>query len=235
MLNDVRPGSDHGHSEAARDDAVVQLYLVGGWGSRTVSRQESFGAMALRMASFQDVIAVDGGVRHCIAMGITPSLIIGDFDSALSSDVAICDKSATRCFPSNKDMSDTELGLNAAFESGADQVVIFSALGGRTDHSLANLMLLCRYPGKVKIETECETIYAISDYKKEVSYPGQTISLIPIAGKVENVSSRGLKWELAGAVLNENFISLSNVVEGEEFEIWVGQGTLLCVIQNVSS
>ena len=47
-----------------------------------------------------------------------------------------------RRFKAEKDETDLELALLAAVDMGADEIKVIAALGGRLDHTLANLSLL---------------------------------------------------------------------------------------------
>jgi thiamine pyrophosphokinase len=42
----------------------------------------------------------------------------------------------------------------------------------------------------------------------------------------------GLKWNLDHQTLDQSFYSLSNVAVGDSFEVKVGSGALICVLQN---
>lgn len=186
-----------------------------------------------KLLAFDKVIAVDGGLRNLRELSIKPFLIIGDFDSATKEDLAFFHDVPLEKHSSDKDDSDTALAVKKSFEMGAQQVTLFGALGGRIDHTLANLCLLSHFHPKLSIETETETVYAIHDLIKQTSYPGQVISLFPLGEKAEKVTTKGLKWELKDKTLDNSFFSLSNVAIDHSFEITVGKGTLICVVQHV--
>jgi thiamine pyrophosphokinase len=187
---------------------------------------------ANKLSGFSGVIAVDGGLKFCRLMGIKPNLIVGDFDSATPEDLNYFLEIPKEKHPAHKDLSDTEIGVIAALERGAEEVAVFGAWGDRIDHTLAAISLLDKYKGKVRIETERETLYAIYDYKKDSSFPGQTISLFSLNG-ARGVTTRGLKWELQDQDLGNDFLSLSNVALGSSFEVRVKAGAVLCIKQHV--
>ncbi|HRE03313.1 MAG TPA: hypothetical protein PLV68_18590, partial [Ilumatobacteraceae bacterium] len=72
----------------------------------------------------------DSGLDHALAIGIAPSLLVGDLDSvsnagrawAETHEVEICQH------PPLKDSTDTELALAAAVESGVTDVVLLGIL-----------------------------------------------------------------------------------------------------------
>ena len=91
--------------------------------------------------AFDAVIAVDGGFASLEAAGCVPDLALGDFDSLgfVPEDVPV------KLFPAEKDASDMELALEEALTRGAGTVEVYGALGGRLDHTLANLLLLASF------------------------------------------------------------------------------------------
>lgn len=98
-------------------------------------------AARARAGAFDKVIAVDGGFASLTAAGVAPDMALGDFDSlGFVPEGVPCAQ-----FPPEKDASDMELALEHARREGADAVVVYGALGGRLDHTLANLQLLASF------------------------------------------------------------------------------------------
>jgi thiamine pyrophosphokinase len=91
-------------------------------------------------------ICCDGGVRHFQYLGIKPDVIIGDMDSIDPALQASYSKQGVKIikYPVNKDFTDTELALNYALNLKPEAIFIWGALGGRIDHALANVFLLCK-------------------------------------------------------------------------------------------
>lgn len=87
---------------------------------------------------FDMVIAADGGFTSLEANGIVPDVALGDFDSLGFVPKA---RQVVR-YPSVKDDSDTVLALDHAFRQGYRNVVVYGALGGRPDHTLATQQAL---------------------------------------------------------------------------------------------
>lgn len=178
---------------------------------------------------YEYCVAVDGGLIHCHSMGITPNLIIGDFDSIPLDLLKQYEKVPVERFSPEKDESDLELALKAINSPEVKEIGIFGALEKRTDHSLGNLYLGCRFADKVIMETESETIYFISDSKEIVCHPGQILSLMPI-GIAKGVTTQGLKWQLQNATLDKNFVSLSNISLEKVIKISVKEGDIICCL-----
>lgn len=181
----------------------------------------------------QQIIAVDGGLRHCDAMQITPDLIVGDCDSISADLLKKYAHIPIQRHPCDKDFTDTELAILQADPKKSDRITLFAALGDRTDHSLGNLHLIRRYPHKVFIETESELIFAIKGTTTIECQPGQTISFLPLGGPVTGISSQGLKWELKNASFDQSFMSISNICLSNTVTLSIAVGDLICIIQKI--
>jgi thiamine pyrophosphokinase len=92
------------------------------------------------------VIAADYGAHHAHAWGWPVHLLVGDLDSLPADEAAALQAEGTPVIiaPQAKDETDLELALAEALDLGAVEIVICAALGGRTDHLLANVLLLAR-------------------------------------------------------------------------------------------
>ena len=84
------------------------------------------------------VIAADKGLVHLEAQGIRPDLIVGDFDSL--GRVPAGDNILRH--PVEKDDTDTMLAVKTALDRGMGTIVFYGCLGGRLDHTYANLQTL---------------------------------------------------------------------------------------------
>ena len=90
-------------------------------------------------------VAADGGMRHAAALGVTPELWVGDFDSAPPELQAEWPDVPRSPYPKGKNETDGEIAVGEALKRGADELVLAGALGGpRTDHALFHLLHACR-------------------------------------------------------------------------------------------
>ena len=176
------------------------------------------------------VVAADGGLLNCEAMGITPDLIVGDMDSTPPETLKKYNHIPIEAFPVDKDKTDLEIAIDLVFSPKVEKISLFAALEKRTDHALYNLHLLFRYPGKLFIESEYETIFLINQSMKISCHPGQKISLLPLSSPAIDVTTRGLKWELQKATLNHHFMSISNICLNDTFNVEIKEGSLLCCV-----
>ena len=90
------------------------------------------------------IIAADSGLRHAAVLGVSPDIILGDFDSVEASLLAHYPDTPTKRHPPEKDLLDLELALDYAQEQGATQHLIVGGLGDRFDQSLAALLIAAR-------------------------------------------------------------------------------------------
>lgn len=188
--------------------------------------------MAELIKTYDRCVAVDGGLIHCHNMKISPDLIMGDRDSTPAELTALYSNIPTLYFPTDKDHTDLELAIQAANWPGVQKIGLFGVLGKRADHSIVNLHLLRRFPKKMVIETENETILSVCGHHHQNSFPGQMVSLIPIGEGPSGITTKGLKWELNNAKMDGNFFSISNVCLDDHFEIAIANGDLLlCLLR----
>ena len=95
------------------------------------------------------VIAADSGMRHAAALGVTPELWTGDFDSVEEGLRAHHAGVPMEIFPPEKDQTDGELAVDAALARGARELVLVGAFGGeRADHAYLHLAAALRLAGE---------------------------------------------------------------------------------------
>lgn len=188
--------------------------------------------LAPRIRQHKQIVAVDGGLVYCDQMQIRPDLIVGDLDSVSDDLMKRYANVPVHTLHRDKDDTDLEAALRLTVRPGAQRITLFGVLEKRTDHALGNLHLLRRYPQRVFIETETETLFDIVGSAKIPCKAGQTISFIPLGGPVKGVSSRGLKWELRNAIFSKDFLSISNICLGNTVEITIEEGDLICILQS---
>ena len=76
-----------------------------------------------------------------MAVGVTPELWVGDFDSASPELTERFSSTPRLSFPAEKNFTDGELAIEQAIERGAKRLIMVGAFGGeRTDHALSHLL-----------------------------------------------------------------------------------------------
>lgn len=178
---------------------------------------------------FDCVVAVDAGFAALELAGIVPDMAVGDFDSLGYVPRA---KRVSR-YPEHKDMSDMEIGFTKAFNFKHDTVYMYGGIGGRLDHTLANLQLIASYSERGMYVTAIADSYAI----RAVTGPDAftlpddldlgTVSVFAANDRCEGVIERGLEYSLNDEPLtNRTSLGLSNELTGAEATIAVESGTL---------
>jgi len=180
------------------------------------------------------IICTDGGYDIALEHGIHPDLLLGDFDSVKSS---LPEDIETVRFNPEKDFTDLDLALKYSYESGIDTVEIWGGIGGRLDHTIANIQLLSSYCNKFKKlsmldgRNKCFCITANSLEKVTVPYENDCyISLFALSDEV-NVSASGVKYPLNNHSLKRIFpLGVSNEFTSDNAQISIENGTLLIVL-----
>jgi thiamine pyrophosphokinase len=182
------------------------------------------------------IIAADGGTHHALAAGAIPDIIIGDLDSLSPEARTRAEAAGAQIirFSPRKDETDLELALLHAAHSGATEITILSALGGRLDQTLANVLLLALPELRgldVRIVEGAQEAFLIQGETTITGQPGDTVSLIPLGGDAEGVTTDGLEWPLDEDVLRFGPArGVSNVLTAPQAHVRVRRGTLLCVV-----
>lgn len=177
-------------------------------------------------------VAADGGARNArLWLERAPQVLIGDMDSLDDETREWLDAAPVEMIqhPRAKDETDLELALQLAQTRGADEITILGAFGGRTDHFLANLMLLTRTPHLKIVDAQTEMWMGAGD---DVIHGmrGDVVSLIPLDDAVEGIATQDLEYPLRGETLERGSTrGISNVMLGERARVAWARGALLIV------
>ena len=181
------------------------------------------------------LVAVDGGLRHVLTLGLTPRLLIGDLDSVTSEQIAAITACGVevRRFAARKDETDLQLAVQAVYEAGYRQVLLVAALGGRFDHALGNLYLLtdpALADCEVRLDDGVAEVFLIRETGEVKGQAGDLVSLLPVEESASGVTTAGLEYPLRAEVLwRHQPRGVSNVMLGEKASINVTDGTLFCI------
>ncbi len=183
------------------------------------------------------LIAADGGMHHCQAIGITPSVVIGDFDSLDPDGLNKLQSSGVEIirYPARKDQTDLELALELAVDRGADEILVFGALGARWDMSIANILLLTlpEFSGvKLKFIEENQEITLLRGGEEFIlnGKKGDILSLTALDQEVKGVTLSGLEYPLKDSTLQLGSTrGISNVMVENTATVYLKKGLLLCV------
>ena len=177
-------------------------------------------------------IAADSGYLTAKALGDRIDIAVGDFDS-MSADM-IPDGVEQLRVPAEKDVTDTQLAVEAALNRGADQLVIIGGMSGRLDHTLSNLFIL--------EDLADADVYAImTDGQSRVRFVRSGSALIGRSGfrylsiiaadpKVKGVTAEGCRYPLKNATLSRRCqYAVSNEITGNCALISVKKGGIFII------
>ncbi len=175
------------------------------------------------------IIAADSGYSTVKKLGFTPNLTLGDFDSLKKKPV--CGEIMT--VAAEKDDTDTMLAVKTALERGFNDITIVGAIGGRLDHTFANIQTLAyilQHGGFGRLIGENDTAELLNT--GEYSYErkdGMYISLFSY-GEAAVLTSRGTKYDLTEHTLDNAFpLGVSNEITDDKCRISVHKGQLLVI------
>ena len=179
-------------------------------------------------------IAADAGLNNAKTLGVRVSVVVGDYDSLghrpdVDRDVEVI------TVPEEKDMTDTRLAVQIALERGADTIHIIGGLGGRLDHTLANLSILeelCGHGVHATIangQNRVRYLQSTSALLARTKY--RYVSLIAVDPIVKGVSVEGCKYPLEKAKLyrTRQYITVSNEIVGNCCLISVRKGAIYII------
>lgn len=166
--------------------------------------------LALLKRRYQEadlVIAADGGAQYLHTAGLSPDVLVGDFDSiseATLEEFRLNKNVDVTAWPREKDYTDLELALTVAVQKGATEVNILGGVGSRLDHTLANVFLLNMLLQKgipASVEDSCNRI-SLTDksitIKKQENWK---VSLLSVSAEVTHVTTSGLQYPLKDQTL----------------------------------
>ena len=159
------------------------------------------------------VVCADRGYTHALTLGLTPTLLVGDFDSLAEHqiDEARASGVLVELHPTEKDATDLELALDRAVDGAVAgtlvTVVATPDLTERIDHLLAQLGLLAspKY-AHVTMNAWFGEAFVTIVHPHSVTHvrgtDGELVTIIPIGGEVTGVTTIGLRYPLANESLS---------------------------------
>lgn len=182
-------------------------------------------------------IAADGGLDYLLEVGMKPDIVLGDMDS-LEDEERIdtrCTDFRIKRLPVEKDDTDMLAAIKEGLAAGYRQFELYGALGGRLDHTFANvqcLLYLLNQDAKGMIVGDDVTLILIRNdrisFAADHTEKGKRVSVFAFGGDAYGVSEKGLKYLLDNVTVKLEFpIGVSNEFIGEDAEIAVENGMLL--------
>jgi thiamine pyrophosphokinase len=187
--------------------------------------------LAALVAAADPLLAADGGANHLARLGLRPAAVVGDLDS-ISPAVRRWLGEEMLVRRDDQDHTDLEKTLSFACDQlGLERVLVLGALGGRTDHALANLGLLARRAvGEALVfRAPDEQLLAVRGEAVLASAPGETWSFWSFDPAVLLTLS-GVRWPLERAPVDlVGRPSISNLAEGERLVVHAEGGAVVAL------
>lgn len=194
------------------------------------------GAMSLSMnlrpypAPGDYVIAADRGYDSLMAFGVQPDLVVGDFDSLGHTP----NHPNVIQLPAEKDDTDMIFALRKGLELGYRRFVLLGGVGGRVEHTYANLQLLDWLTTQgAQGFLVGEKTAATALREGEMLFPQAMhgyLSVFCNSGTAEGVTLENLKFPLTEHTLSGTFpLGVSNEFTGQSAKVAVRSGSLILI------
>ncbi len=186
--------------------------------------------------SYDLILCADSAYLAADKEGIAPHLVIGDFDHEAG---AVPHGERIVTVPAEKDDTDTMLCLKHAIEQGAAHIDILGGIGGRLDHTFANLQALAyaeKHGVSCRLLGERDEAFLLRGSLTLPRREGWYLSVFAFGGNCHGVTEKGTKYEVENASLTWDFpLGVSNEITAEAAEISVREGTLLIILSKKES
>ncbi|MBE7010597.1 MAG: thiamine diphosphokinase [Ruminococcaceae bacterium] len=177
------------------------------------------------------ILCADSGYLQAKKIGITPHLVIGDFDSM---EEACLPKDVQRVvLPVEKDETDLHTCIRYAIEQGATEILVFGGRGTRLDHSLAAISLayMAYLKGvRVRLIDAHNELMVFSGEIMVQKREGYHLSLLPLT-ETDGIYTEGLYYPVDnGSMQWGNPYGVSNEFVAETAKIRVDSGVMLLIL-----
>lgn len=178
------------------------------------------------------IICADGGFTPAQRENIVPHALVGDFDSLGKIPDHLPPECRVLKVDREKNETDTFLCLQCGMEAGCSSFAVAGGIGGRLDHTVANLQLLVyavRRGFTMWMMDKDNRVTAMEPGEMRIPrLDGFKLSVLAYAGRCEGVTLEHVKYPLNDAVLTEDFpLGISNEFAGPEAVIRLKTGCLL--------
>ena len=150
-------------------------------------------------------IGADRGALHLLEKGITPTEVIGDFDSLTKEEFHLVKQQVSKVtvLQVEKDETDTHIAIEKALTYQPDEIILTAVTGGRLDHYEAALHDFCRFQMDYP-----DILFSIQNNKNIIRFllPGsheielddhyKYISFFSFGEKVEKISLTGFLYNV---------------------------------------
>ncbi len=176
------------------------------------------------------LIAADNGYSLIKRLDLKPNVLVGDFDSITEDIPTDCEVITA---PAEKDDTDTMLAVKIAMSRGYSDITIAGSLGGRLDHTIANIQTLAYIVnnggnGRLIGERDTAEIFGAGEYR--FSQNDSMYFSIFSFGEESVVTTRGTRYDLDCYRLTDSFpLGVSNEIISSECTLKIEKGRVLVI------
>lgn len=176
------------------------------------------------------IICADKGYIHCEAMRLSADLIVGDFDSSPYPENSEC---KVLKLNAEKDETDLFIAVSEGYQLGFRRFLLLGCIGGRFDHTFANLTLLAYWIDKgaeIVLKDEQNEIFMLNPGVYEFHKRKKYVSFFAYSEKVTDLSLKGFKYPLNHYnLINSCGLCVSNEISEDNCTVSFDSGKLLVV------
>ncbi|SHJ40462.1 thiamine diphosphokinase [Parasporobacterium paucivorans] len=174
------------------------------------------------------VIAADGGFAYLQDLGVKADIVLGDFDSIEE----IPQHPNLVVHPKEKDDTDMMLAVQEGLDRGYRRFIILGGMGGRLDHTYANIQVLAFIAGQGGrgfLYGEDMAVTVVENGEMHFGHEKEgIISVFAACDTAKGVTLTGLKYELSDARLTRSRpLGISNEFIGMESDVSVAEGSIV--------
>lgn len=180
-----------------------------------------------------DYIGVDSGALLLMKENIPIRFAVGDFDSMTEDEFKMLQGTCQIIkHPVQKNETDSELAISLCQQMGYEEIVLYGALSGRIDHTLANIRLLMyRYPRLVLLDNH-QKITLLSKGEHRIKNVYAHVSFFAIEDAI--ITLDGFTYPLCKEPISvKDVFCVSNSILYEEAKVTLDAGKVLCIQSNV--
>lgn len=193
------------------------------------------------VSNYDLLMAVDGGAKPLLDLGYQPQVLLGDFDSLPMAykDSLVSKGVEVLRYQPEKNWTDLELAFNYLLTREYGEALVFGALGGRLDHTIANLSLLYnvkRSGIELTLIGAEQAVTMLGDQEKIRIYPWVQghFSLLPYPSGVYGVNITEAKYPLENATLELGSTrGVHNEFLANPVEVEIGSGSVLVIVEGL--
>lgn len=176
------------------------------------------------------IICADKGYLHSKEMNLNADLIIGDFDSSPYPENVDC--KVIKLTP-EKDETDLFLAVSEGYQLGYREFLLLGCLGGRFDHTFANLTLLAYWMDKgarIVLRDEQNEIRLLNPGIYSFAKISKYASFFAYSSEVSALTLDGFKYPLNNYTLSNSCgLCVSNEIICDKCTVSFDSGRLLTI------